>query len=251
MFRILVTNDDGIDTVGIKILAEAMAELGEVTVVAPSREMSGISHALTLGQPIEAEVIKPGWYAIGGTPTDCVYIARVKIMDGAIDLVVSGINNGANLGEDVHYSGTVAGAVEGSIFDIPALAFSMTAGLSVDLSEAASFAKRITAEVLKRGIEPRTLLNVNFPAPPSRGVRLTRLGRRHYEQVVDQRARGNGRFTFQIGGNEIHFEQSPDTDCQAILDGYTSITPLQIDLSDGDSKKRLAAWRIFGGNEDG
>ncbi|HUX06850.1 MAG TPA: 5'/3'-nucleotidase SurE [Acidobacteriota bacterium] len=251
MFRILVTNDDGIDTVGIKILAEAMSELGEVTVVAPSREMSGISHALTLGQPIEAEVVRPRWYAVGGTPTDCVYIARVKILNGDIDLVVSGINNGANLGEDVHYSGTVAGAVEGSIFDIPALAFSMTAGLSVDLGEAASFAKRLASEVLARGIEPRTLINVNFPAPPSAGVKLTRLGRRHYEQVVDERARGNGRFTFRIGGNEIHYEQSPETDCQAIADGYTSVTPLQIDLSDGDSRSRLAAWGIFGGNEDG
>jgi 5'-nucleotidase len=245
MKRILVTNDDGIDSIGIKVLAEAMAELGEVTVIAPDREMSGISHALTLGKPMKAEMIRPRWYAVSGTPTDCVYVGRVKIVSGKIDLVVSGINNGANLGEDVHYSGTVAGALEASIFDIPAIAFSMTAGLGVDLTEATHFARDLAGEVLRRGIEPRTLLNVNFPAPPALGVRVTRLGRRHYEQVVDQTAEGNGRYTFQIGGNEIHHEQSPETDCQAVADGCISVTPLQIDMSDVGARERLAEWGIL------
>jgi 5'-nucleotidase len=247
MKQILVTNDDGIDSIGIKVLAAAMSDLGKVTVIAPDREMSGISHALTLGKPLKAEMIKPRWYAVSGTPTDCVYVGRVKIMNGEIDLVVSGINNGANLGEDVHYSGTVAGALEASIFDIPAISFSMTAGLGVDLAEAAEFARRMAGEVLERGLEPRTLLNVNFPAPPAAGVRVTRLGRRHYEQVVDQTAQGNGRYTFQIGGNEIHFEQSPETDCQAVADGCISVTPLQIDMSDVGARQRLAGWKFLRG----
>jgi 5'-nucleotidase len=247
MKQILVTNDDGIVSAGIKTLADAVSGLGEVTVIAPDREMSAISHAITLGKSLRVEETAPGWYAVSGTPTDCVYLGFVKIMDGNVDLVVSGLNHGANLGEDVHYSGTVAGAVEGSILGAPAVAFSQIPGLTVSLDEAAEFVRTLAGEVLSGGLAPRTFLNVNFPPPPSKGVKLTRLGRHIYEQAVTEQEGRHGERYYWIGGNAVHHEQSPDTDVQAVHDGYISVTPMHIDMTDENASAELADWKLFGG----
>ena len=247
MKRILVTNDDGIESRGIEVLAEAMSALGEVTIVAPDREMSAISHAITLGRPLRVRERRPGWHSVSGTPTDCVYIGVVDILEGKLDLVVSGINQGANIGEDVHYSGTVAGAVEGSIFGYPAIAFSQIPNLDVGLEQSAAFAAELAAAVLDNGLAGRTLLNVNFPPPPAKGIKLTRLGRHVYEQAFREESDdGDGRLVW-IGGNEIHQEQDPDTDAQAVHEGFISVTPLQLDMTDQPAREHLAAWKMFGG----
>lgn len=247
MRRILVTNDDGIHSRGIAVLAQAMSKVGEVYVVAPDREMSGISHALTLAQPLRIEKLKERWYSVTGTPTDSVYVGVVKIMEEEVDLVVSGINAGANLGEDVHYSGTVAGAVEGSIFKVPAIAFSQIPNLDVDLSEASDFATKIAGAVLENEIGSQKLLNVNFPPPPARGIRLTRLGYHPYERTVEENKDPRGNLYYWIGGKAVHYEQNPEADTQAIREGFISVTPLQLDLTHGQALRSLKKWELFGG----
>lgn len=247
MTRILVTNDDGVSAGGVAALAEAVARLGRVVVVAPEREMSAISHALTLSQPLRMVEVGEDRYAISGTPTDCVYIGIVKILGGDVDLVVSGINRGANLGEDIHYSGTVAGAVEGRLLGFPAIAFSQIVGDGADIDKAAAFAAGLAEAVLERRAPQPLLLNVNFPPGAARGVRLTRLGRRHYQQSVEENVDPRGRHYYWIGGGECHREQSPDTDVQAARDGYISVTPLQLDLTDADAARQLSSWDIFEG----
>jgi 5'-nucleotidase len=248
MKRILVTNDDGIGSPGISVLVRAMSGLGEITVVAPEREMSGISHALTLAQPLRMREVEEKWYSVSGTPTDCVYIGVVKLMGGKVDLVVSGINSGANLGEDVHYSGTVAGAIEGSIFGIPAIAFSQVPNLDMDLGEAAGFSTEIAKAVLADGIGPQKMLNVNFPPPPAKGVKLTRLGYHPFERSVQENVDPRGNRYYWIGGKEVFMEQNPDADMQAVRDGYVSVTPLQLDLTDAKALRELRNWKMFRGN---
>ena len=245
MKRILVTNDDGIISPGIAALAGAMKDLGEVWVVAPAGEMSGISHALTLSHPLRIEKVKERWYSVNGTPTDCVYIAVVKLMEENVDLIVSGINNGANLGEDVHYSGTVAGAVEGSIFGIPAIAFSQIPNLKVDLSGAVDFASELAGKVLDNGMESHKLLNVNFPPPPVKGIRLTQLGYHPYEKSVQENMDPRGNKYYWIGGKGLHQIQAPNADTQAVSDGYVSVTPLQLDMTDSKAISAMESWDLF------
>jgi 5'-nucleotidase len=247
MKRILVTNDDGITTRGIAILAEAMSAIGEVTVVAPDREMSAISHALTLKQTLRVKEIRPRWWAVGGTPTDCVYLGMNRLVNGSVDLVVSGVNRGANLGQDVHYSGTVAGAVEGSILGTSAIAFSQILGGDerADLERAALFARGLAREVLQNSVGKRPLLNVNFPSGEARGVKLTRLGSRNYSDTLEERIDGRGIYEFRIAGSAVHYDQAADTDCQVAQDGYISVTPLQIDLTDFEACVKMASWEVF------
>lgn len=247
MKKILVTNDDGITTRGIAVLAEAMRDLGEVTVVAPDREMSAISHALTLKQPLRVKEIRPRWWAVGGTPTDCVYLGINRLVGAPIDLVVSGINRGANLGQDVHYSGTVAGAVEGKILGTSAIAFSQILGGDehADLDRAALFAHDLARAVLERGNGERPLINVNFPTGPARGVRITRLGSRDYTDTLEERVDGRGIYEFRIAGSAVHYDQAADTDCQVAQEGFISVTPLQIDLTDFKACVSMATWELF------
>lgn len=247
MKRILVTNDDGITTTGIARLAGAMADLGEVTIVAPDREMSAISHALTLMRPLRVKEVQPRWFAVGGTPTDCVYLGINKFIDGPVDLVVSGINRGANLAQDIHYSGTVAGAVEGRILGIAAIAFSQILGGDHGaLDRAAEFARELARQVLDAAeLGERPLLNVNFPPAKAKGVKLTHLGTRHYIDSLHERADDNGDRYFWIEGSSVHYEQAKDTDCQVAEEGYISVTPLQLDLSDYHERDAMHSWPMF------
>jgi 5'-nucleotidase len=245
MAKIVVTNDDGITTAGITHLAAAMAELGEVVVIAPDQEMSAVSHAISLNKPLTVKELRPNWFSVDGTPTDCVYLG-IKDLATDVDLVVSGINKGANLGKDVHYSGTVAGAVEGAIFGIPAISFSQISAVDDEtLARAAAFAAKLAAIVLALNDGSKPLLNVNFPSCKPKGVKLTKLGERHYENTISKKMRPNGDRTFQIGGQSVHHQQDQNNDTQAAEDGYISVTPLKIDISDYKEMVEISDWDIF------
>ena len=181
---ILVTNDDGVHAPGIQALAQALRPLGEVHVVAPDREVSACSQSLTLKHPLRAERLDQRVHAVDGTPADCVNLALVKLLPRRPDLVVSGINRGANLGEDVFYSGTIGGAREGTFFGVPSIAFSLAARAETDFGPAADFAARLSAKVLERGLPERTLLNVNVPPGQPNGVAITVQGRREHEGTI-------------------------------------------------------------------
>jgi 5'-nucleotidase len=234
MTRILVTNDDGVFSEGIKLLAEALAEIPEVevTVVAPDREQSATGHSLTLRHPLRLQELRPGWYAVDGTPTDCVSLAVLGLMqDRRPDLVVSGINFGTNLGDDVTYSGTVSAAFEGNLLDLPAVAFSQEVREGFSFEAGARFARLFIETLLQEPLAPGLLLNVNIPGIPIQGVRLTRLGRRRYDQVVTEKLDPRGKKYYWIAGTPDWTYQD-GTDQAAIHDGWASVTPLHLDLTD-------------------
>jgi 5'-nucleotidase len=234
MKRILVTNDDGVRSEGIHVLAVALRQIGDVTVVAPHTEASAIGHALTLRRPLRFERVSDRVYEVDGTPTDCVNIAITQIYGGAMpDLVVSGINKGYNLGDDVTYSGTVAGAMEGALLGIASIAVSIERTREgYDFGPASEAAARVAAFVLREGLPSRTFLNINVPAGTPKGVRLTVQARRNHVTIVDERCdpRGNAYYWIEEGENE--WEAHDRSDYQAVRDGYVSVTPLQPDLTD-------------------
>jgi 5'-nucleotidase len=232
MPRILVTNDDGVNAEGIRLLAAAVAPFGEVTVVAPIQEASAIGHALTLRRPLRIETVSDRVFAIDGTPTDCVNIAITHILRGKPDLIVSGINKGWNLGDDVTYSGTVSGALEGALLGIPSIAFSSPRIKDeADYGPAAQAASIVTAAVLERGMPKFTLLNVNAPAGTSKGLRVTVQAKRNHVTVVSERMDPRHRAYYWIEEGENDWEPHDRSDYQAVRDGYTSITPLQPDMT--------------------
>jgi len=235
MPRILVTNDDGVDSDGIHILAEALAPLGEVTVVAPLQEASAIGHALTLRRPLRLEAVRPGVFAVDGTPTDCVNIAISHVLNGKPDLVVSGINKGWNLGDDVTYSGTVAGALEGALLGIASLAISTRNNRGTfEFLPAARVAAMVAEAVLTQGLPPFTLLNINVPFGPHKGFRTTVQAKRNHVTVVSERLdpRKNPYYWIEEGKNS--WEPHDRSDYQAVRDGYISITPLHPDMTAHD-----------------
>jgi 5'-nucleotidase len=230
--RILVTNDDGIFSEGIKLLAAALAPLGEVVVVAPDREQSASGHSLTLSRPLRLRRIEERWYAVDGTPTDCVSLAVQWLMkDDPPGLVVSGINFGLNLGNDVTYSGTVSATFEGSLLGIPSVAFSQEIGERFSFRRGADFAGRLVAELLREELPEGLLLNVNLPAGDIRGVRWTRLGYRRYLQTVVEKTDPRGRKYYWIAGTP-EWREEDGTDHSAIAGGFVSVTPLHLDLTD-------------------
>ena len=232
MKRILVTNDDGVFSEGIKLLRDSLGELADVTVVAPDREQSASGHSLTLDRPLRMQMLEEKVYSVDGTPTDCVNLARQWLMkDDPPDLIVSGINFGFNLGDDVTYSGTVSATFEGSLMGIPSVAFSQEVGENFSFVPAAAFARQLLELLITKKLPPDLLLNVNVPAGEIKGVRLTRLGRRVYEQSVVERFDPRGRRYFWIAGKPIWQEDS-GTDYEAIKSGCISITPLHLDLTD-------------------
>lgn len=234
-YRILVSNDDGIFAPGIQALAAALEAVGEVWVVAPDREQSAQSHALTLARPLRIRAVAPRRFAVDGTPTDSVFLGINQVLKGKVDLVVSGINHGANLGEDVIYSGTVAAAREASLLGFPAFAMSVVGNGEHELRAAAGLAPALARRVLKEASTRRLLLNVNVPnRPPEavRGVRWTRLGSRTYGAQVVEMIDPRGRPCYWIGGATPQYTDEDGTDCNAVLDGYISITPLSMDLTD-------------------
>jgi 5'-nucleotidase len=233
--RILVSNDDGYSSEGLQTLAAALEPLGEVWVVAPNRERSAVSHALTLDRPLRLTGMGPRRWALDGTPTDCVAVGVSHLLAGrGPDLVVSGINLGVNMGADVHYSGTVAAALEGVILGIPAIAISQQADTAWRFETAAELAREIAAWCLASPLPAGTLLNVNVPPDPVRGVRLTRLGVRRYTEGIIEDVDPRGRQILWVGGGQPVWEATPGTDFHEVAGGYVSVTPLNLDMTDQD-----------------
>jgi len=227
----LVTNDDGFSADGIHALADGIAAVGEVVVVAPDRERSAAGHSLTLHHPLRATELSPGRYVVDGTPTDCVNWGANYLLRGRRpDAVLSGINFGLNLGDDVTYSGTVSAAFEGAILGIPAIAFSQEIEPGFSFDAAASFARELALAVLENPLRPGTLLNVNVPAGPIKGVSFTKLGRRVYTQSVIEKLDPRGRKYYWIAGTP-QWEKAAGTDYEALTRGQVSVTPLHLDLT--------------------
>jgi 5'-nucleotidase len=234
--RILVTNDDGYRSEGIRSLAAALAPLGDVTIVAPIEEASAIGHALTLRRPLRLEQIEDRIYAVDGTPTDCVNLAVTHVLRGLPDLVVSGINKGWNLGDDVTYSGTVAGALEAALLGVQGIAVSlrMTRG-TYDFGPSAAAAVTVADGVLRQPLPPRTFLNVNLPKGDPKGFRVTVLAKRNHVTAITERHDPKGRPYYWIEEGEDIWHADPRSDHQAVSDGYVSITPLHADLTAYDA----------------
>ncbi len=254
MNRILVTNDDGVWSEGIKALAAALERLGEVTIVAPHQESSAIGHALTLRRPLRVEQVGPRVYMADGTPTDCVNLGVAVILkDRVPDLVVSGINPGWNLGDDVTYSGTVSGALEGALLGIPSIAVSLqrTPDYVFDFTQAADAAALLAESVLREGLPDRTLLNVNVPTGPSKGFRLTVQAKRNHITKIDERVDPRGKTYYWIEEGLDDWQPHDRSDYQAVLDGYISVTPLHPDMTAHSALEVIERLSLNAGREAG
>jgi len=232
MPHFLVTNDDGYRSEGLLALAEALAVLGDVTVVAPMDEASAIGHALTLKRPLRLEHMRDNLYAVDGTPTDCVNLAVTHVFKRLPDMVVSGINKGYNLGDDVTYSGTVAGALEGALLGVPALAISLAATRKTyDFTFAAQAAAVLAGSMFKRPLPPWTFLNVNVPKGQPKGYRVTVQAKRNHVTQISERHDPKGRPYYWIEEGQDEWTPHDRSDYQAVRDGYVSVTPLHPDLT--------------------
>lgn len=244
---LLVTNDDGVDAAGLAVLVAAVAHLGRVVTVAPDRERSGAGHALTLGRPLRVRSRGEDRFEVDGTPTDCVHLGVFNLTGGRPpQLVLSGINRGLNLGDDVTYSGTVAAALEGTLLRIPSIAFSVQRGAEgqADYGVTAALASHIAEKALENGMPPGVLLNVNVPLGSPKGIRITRQGTRTYRAAAIERLDPSGQPYFWIAGADTTPSQEPDGDHAAIREGYVSITPLHADMTHEPSRSVLAAWGL-------
>lgn len=244
--RILVCNDDGLHGPGLRPLIAAMRRLGDTTAVVPSQERSADSHSLTLHKPIRVHAVSPGLYALNGKPADCARLGILEIMRGEVDLVVSGVNRGYNLGEDIVYSGTVAAAREATLLDIPAIAFSQDPE-SADYRAAAAFAGKLARLALTKGIPKGILLSVNVPVTkPGRkaAAMVTRLGRRVYSKEVTLRRDPRGGDYYWLAGSNVTSVFEPGTDVDAVAKGRISVTPLHIDVSDKPMIEKLKTWSL-------
>ncbi len=243
MKRILITNDDGIFSEGIKLLARTLGEVAEVTVVAPDREQSASGHALTLSRPLRMQQTEPNWYAVDGTPTDCVNLAVLWLLkENPPDLVCSGINFGSNLGDDVTYSGTVSATFEGTLLGIPSVAFSQEVSEGFAWDPAVRFARVLVETLLSTPVPKDLLLNVNVPAGEIQGVSFTKLGRRVYKQSIVEKLDPRGRKYYWIAGTP-QWEQAEGTDFEAISQARISVTPLHLDLTYYPGLEAFAALR--------
>lgn len=241
--RILIANDDGYLAPGLQALVEACQGLGRIDVIAPEQNASGTSNALTLGRPLSVFSAVNGYRYVNGTPSDCVHLALTGLLDYRPDLVLSGINNGANMGDDTLYSGTVAAATEGYLFGIPSIAFSQAEKGWGELKAAAQTARAIVEQVIAGGLGTPFLLNVNMPNRADVGAlprRVTRLGRRHASEPVIRQTNPRGETIYWIGPAGDARDAGEGTDFHAVSQGQVSITPLQVDLSDHAA---LPAWR--------
>ena len=244
---ILITNYDGIHAPGLAALAKSLKQIGKTVIVAPDRDNSAASHSLTMNRPLRVQEITTDSYAIDGTPTDCVTIGIGKILPEKPLLVVSGINPGPNLGDDISYSGTVSAAVEGTMLSIPSLAVSLAGEGPYNFETAASFATDLAQTILERGLPQDTLLNVNVPnllPDEIKGVRITRQGRRVYDDAIKETFDPWGKKHYWIGGGTPTWDAGDDTDAQAILTGCISITPLHLDLTNHGALKKLRSWQL-------
>jgi len=248
--HILITNDDGIDSDALPPLSEALSKLGDVDVIVPERNWSGASHSITLFRPLRVRATKlrngHAAFMTDGSPTDCVRLAVLGFLKHRPDIVVSGINRGANMGDDITYSGTVAAAMEGLLSNIPSIAISIGAfGADIDFGPAASFAALLARNILDRGLAPDTLLNVNVPPLPRAqiaGVEVTRLGKRSYRDQLVERLDPYGNPYYWVGGPAVSEEAEAGTDVAAMLAGRISVTPIALDLTNHALLEELARW---------
>jgi 5'-nucleotidase len=243
--RILVSNDDGYLAPGLAALARAMRPFGTVTVVAPEQNSSGASNSLTLSRPLTVSRTPDGIIFINGTPSDCVHIALTGLLDDPPDLIVSGINNGQNMGDDTIYSGTVAAAMEGFLFGVPSMAFSLVDKGYAHLDTAAEMAAEVVRRHLERPLAGPVLLNVNIPNRPLaqlKGIAATRLGKRHPSEPVVRAVNPRGEAIYWIGAAGGAKEGGPGTDFHAVTDGFVSVTPLQIDLTHQGQLDGVRNW---------
>ncbi len=243
---ILLTNDDGIQSAGLQMLAEQVRSLGRVVVVAPDRERSAVGHALTLHAPLRAHKYQQDWWAVDGTPTDCVNLGIHGLLKAKPDLVISGINRGANMGDDLTYSGTVAAAMEATLMGVPAFAMSLD-GRHFS-AEAFGWAARVAREmaetVREHGLPADTFLNINVPEGRPTGIRLTRQGKRVYEGAVVKKSDPRGNDYYWIGAGELSFQNLDGTDFNAVAAGDVSVTPLHLDLTNYAALERLRQWQM-------
>ncbi len=249
--KILVSNDDGIDSAGIYALVNSLKEIADVTVVAPHKEQSAVGHAITMQTPLRVfEYHRDGkffGYAIDGTPADCVKIGIRNIMNEYPDLMVSGINHGSNTAVNIIYSGTVSAAREAAIMDVPSMAVSVTSHTVNDFSFAAKVAKYLSLEIKKRGIPNGTMLNVNVPNLPEEqiaGIRITKQGKSKWDDVYEKRVDPYGRNYYWLTGNLVELDNSLEFDQIAIKNKYVSVTPIHFDLTDYDMYEKMKEWDV-------
>lgn len=245
--KILVTNDDGIHAPALLRLKEALSPLGEVVIVAPDRDQSATSHSLTLHRPFRIHRHGDNIFSVDGTPTDCVVTAWYGLLERPPDLVVSGINHGPNMGEDVFYSGTVAAAIEGTLQGAPSIAASLVTRELADFVEPANWIAGLARQVIEHGLPRRQLLNVNLPHRPWAtigGVEVTRLGSRVYRDTLVKKTDPRGRDYYWIGGQDPVWEATEGTDFHAVHAGRISVTPMRLDLTDEGARVELATWQL-------
>jgi 5'/3'-nucleotidase len=244
---ILVSNDDGIGSAGLRALVVSLEVVGDVVVVAPDRERSANGHSLTLSRPLRVTPIDKNWYSVDGTPTDCITLGVTELLPCKPQLVAAGINHGSNLGDDVTYSGTVASAMEATLQGIPAFAISVAGNGVFDFRAAAMSARRLAKEVLRRGLPQDTLLNVNVPnVPPDeiQGWAVTRQGRRVSSESVVRKTDPRGQAYYWIGGASSAWRAGVETDHEAVQGGWVSVTPLHLDLTNHRVVDELRGWRL-------
>lgn len=242
--RLLLSNDDGYQADGLATLALSLADLADITVVAPDRNQSGASHSLTLESPLRVSRTRDGIHYVNGTPTDCVHLAITGLLDHEPDMVIAGINHGANLGDDVLYSGTVAAAVEGRFLGLPAIAVSLT-GEHRYFDTAGQAIRTLFQTLTAAALPPDTILNVNVPDLPwseVRGFRATRLGYRHRSEPVVESRDPKGRRIYWVGPPGKGQDAGPGTDFHAVEHGFVSVTPLKLDLTDQSRVELIAGW---------
>ncbi len=245
MMRILVSNDDGYLATGLSVLAARLREFAKVTVVAPDRNRSGASNSLTLDTPLRITRVDDDVFFVNGTPTDCVHVAITGLLDEEPDIVVSGINHGANLGDDVHYSGTVAAAMEGRFLGLPAIAVSLVSVDHGNFASAADIVADLIAGIGEQPLQPKTILNVNVPDRPREaltGVRATRLGFRHKSEPVVEAFDPKGEPVYWVGPAGEGQDAGSGTDFEAVREGAVSVTPIKVDLTDHAQLPALATW---------
>ena len=232
MKTILITNDDGIYSPGIAALKEALTPLGRVITIAPDRDNSAISHALTMNRPLFLQQLETDRYSLNGTPTDCVALGLNKIVDKRPDLLVSGINDGPNIGDDISYSGTVSAAVEGTMYSVPSLAVSLAGKQPLDYEVSKGVITRLAETIMANGLPANTLMNINVPHTSDiKGLKVTRQGRRIWKQAVQEITDPFGRVHYWIGGGTPMLDVGEDTDVYALEHGYITATPIHLDLT--------------------
>ncbi|MCX8031552.1 MAG: 5'/3'-nucleotidase SurE [Thermodesulfovibrionales bacterium] len=245
---IIVTNDDGVHSPGLITLFNAMKEIGDAYVIAPDRERSAVSHALTLHRPLKVDELRKNVFSVNGTPTDCVALGINKILPRKPDLIASGINMGANLGDDITYSGTVSAAIEGTILGVPSFAISLAGRSPFYFESAIPYAIKIAKYILDKSLPYDTLLNINVPntsIDKIKGIKFTKQGKRIYDNAIKDVYSPWGDKHYWIGGGDPYWEHGEDMDIQAILDGYVSITPIHLDLTNYSALEYLKqTWKF-------